>query len=262
MDVKHRTLIRRELLKIQTEEQALRQKAETAKSRNFKKMLEDKIPEKVYTGLETAFCTGFNLVFRHGRKLIELTYRKEDLKQEHILRDRAVQMEASRGDFRQMQKNVQKAGLKNITVTTAEGVALGALGVGLPDVVLFLTTLFKGIYETALYYGFEYETPGEQYLILRMMSASLKKGNAWLREDAKVDALLKEEAIAVDPEILKDQIRKTASAFAVDMLALKFLQGMPVVGILGGVANPLYYRKVMEYVQRKYRKRYLMRQLK
>ena len=84
-------------------------------------------------------------------------------------------------------------------------------------VCLFLTTLFKGIYETALHYGFEYETPGEQYLILRMMSASLKKGNTWLREDAKVDALLKEEAIAVDPEILKDQIRKTASAFAVDM---------------------------------------------
>ena len=262
MENKRRMLIRRELLKIQTEEQKLRKKAETAKPLNWKAALEEKIPEKVYTGLEKAFCTGFSLVFQHGRKLIELTYRKENLKQEHILRDEAVQNAASRRSFLQMQKSVRKSGIKNMAVTTAEGMALGALGVGMPDVVLFLSTLLKGIYETALHYGFEYESPAEQYLILRMMSASLKTGRDWLWEDGKVDALLGEDAIAVDGEVLKDQIRKTASAFAVDMLVLKFIQGMPVVGILGGAANPLYYRKVMEYVQRKYRKRYLLRQLK
>lgn len=262
MDVKHRALIRRELLKIQTEEQKLRQKAETAKAVNWKKLLEAKIPEKVYTGLEAAFRAGFTLVFRNGRKLIELTYRKEALKQEHILRDQAVQLDASRQDFKQMQNNVRKAVTKNMALTTAEGVALGALGVGMPDVVLFLSTLLKGIYETALHYGFEYETPEEQYLILRMMSASLKTGGTWLWEDAKVDALLQEKAITVDPDILAEQIKKTASAFAVDMLVLKFIQGMPVIGALGGAANPLYYRKVMEYVQRKYRKRYLLQQLK
>lgn len=262
MESKYRVLMRRELLKIQTEEQKLRKKAETAKPADWKKVLEKKIPEKVYTGLEAAFCTGFSVVFQHGRKLIELTYKKEALQQEHILRDRAVQTEASRGDFKQMQKNVRKAELKNMAATTAEGVALGALGVGMPDVVLFLATLLKGIYETALHYGFVYETPEEQYLILRMMSASLKNGRAWLREDDKVEELLRADAIAVDPEILKEQIRKTASAFAMDMLVLKFIQGMPVVGLLGGAANPVYYRKVMEYVQRKYRKRYLLKQLK
>lgn len=262
MEGKHRILLRRELLKIQTEEQKLRKKAETAKPADWKKALEQKIPEKVYTGLETAFCTGFSLVFQHGRKLIELTYKKENLKQEHILRDQAVQTEGSRRDFKQMQKNVRNAGLKNMAATTAEGMALGALGVGMPDVVLFLATLLKGVYETALHYGFEYETPEEQYLILRMMSASLKTGRAWLREDSKVEELLQADAMGVDPEVLKEQIKKTASAFAVDMLVLKFIQGMPVVGFLGGAANPVYYRKVMDYVQRKYRKRYLLKQLK
>ena len=253
--------MRRELLKIRTEEQKLRKKAETAKPSDWKHALEKKIPEKVYTGLEAAFCTGFSLVFRQGRKLIELSYKKEELKQEHVLRDEALRTSASRHDFQQMQKNVRKAGTKNMAVTTAEGVALGALGVGMPDVVLFLATLLKGIYETALHYGFEYETPEEQYLILRMMSASLKTGKQWLWEDAKVDALLENDA-GVEPELLQEQIRKTASAFAVDMLVLKFIQGMPVVGFLGGAANPVYYRKVMEYVQRKYRKRYLLKQLK
>ena len=210
MESKHRILLRRELLKIQTEEQKLRKKAEAAKPAEWKKALEQKIPEKVYTGLETAFCTGFSLVFKHGRKLIELTYKKENLKQEYILRDRAVQTEGSRRDFKQMQKNVRNAGLKNMAATTAEGMALGALGVGMPDVVLFLATLLKGVYETALHYGFEYETPEEQYLILRMMSASLKTGRAWLREDAKVEELLQADAMAVDPEILQEQIKKTA----------------------------------------------------
>ena len=51
-----------------------------------------------------------------------------------------------------------------------------------------------------------------------------------------------------------------ASAFAVDMLLLKFIQGLPVVGVIGGAANPVYYSKVMKYVQMKYRKRYLLKQ--
>ena len=41
----------------------------------------------------------------------------------------------------------------------------------------------------------------------------------------------------------------------------KFLKGIPAVGILSGAAKSLYYRKVMEYVQSKCWKRYLLRQL-
>lgn len=55
------------------------------------------------------------------------------------------------------------------------------------------------------------------------------------------------------------QMKETASAFAVDML-LKLLQGLPIVGILGGAANQMYYGKVMKYVQLKYWKRYLLKQ--
>ena len=47
-----------------------------------------------------------------------------------------------------------------------------------------------------------------------------------------------------------------------DMLILKFIQGLPIVGIIGGAANPVYYRKVMRYVQLMYRKRYLLKQKK
>ncbi len=261
MDIKRRTMLRRELLQLQMQEQKHIQAAQKAKPSQWKKALEQKIPPKVYSGLESAFCTGFSLVFQQGRKVIELTYRKEDLQKEHALRDQAVQSAASRRDWKQMGRNARRSGQVNMAATTAEGIALGALGVGMPDIVLFLSTLLKGVYETAIHYGFEYESSAEQYLILKMLSAAVQTGPAWVRENAQVDAILEEAAFAVDGEGVKEQLRRTASAFAADMLLLKFIQGMPVVGILGGAANPVYYHKVMDYVQRKYRKRYLLRQL-
>ena len=42
------------------------------------------------------------------------------------------------------------------------------------------------------------------------------------------------------------------------MLLAKFIQGLPVVGIIGGLMNPVYYRKILSYVRLKYRKRYLL----
>ena len=72
--------------------------------------------------------------------------------------------------------------------------------------------------------------------------------------------MLSQKAAEATDEDFQSQIKATASAFAVDMLLLKFVQGLPVVGILGGAANPVYYRKVMNYVQLKYRKRYLLKQ--
>ncbi len=261
MDIDRRKLANRELLKLRYQEKELEQAAQKAKQLPVKSLLEKKIPEKVYTGLESAFCTGFSLVFRQGRKIIELTYKKEEMQRQHALRDWKVKTAGSRRDLKQMSQSAGKSDAVNLAATTAEGIALGALGIGLPDIVLFLTTLLKGIYETAIHYGFGYESREEQYLILKMMSASLQTGKNWVWENNVVDRFLETEEPEVSEEAFQEQLRKTASAFAVDMLLLKFIQGMPVVGFLGGAANPVYYNKVMKYVQIKYQKRYLKKQL-
>ena len=146
-------------------------------------------------------------------------------------------------------------------MTTVEGIGLGALGIGMPDIVLFLGTLLKGVYETALAYGFAYDTPQEQMRILKMLSTSLSTGDAWAEGNAQVEEMLTLETVGIAQEDLNQQIKQTASVFAMDMLLLKFIQGLPVIGILGGAANPVYYHKVMKYVQLKYRKRYLLRLL-
>ena len=260
-DLKKRTkALEKELKLAQKQEQKLQKEALKAKPAAWKTKLESLVPQKIYFGLESTFAKAFSMVFSQGRGIIEKTYKKENLQTNYAIRDYAVRLKGRRKELKQMHKGAKRADGLNILLTTAEGVALGALGVGMPDIVLFLSTLLKGIYETALNYGFDYESRKEQYLILKMMACALTAGPAWEEENGEIDELMQEMNLVVEEDALNTQIRQTASVFAMDMLLLKFIQGLPVVGILGGAANPVYYRKVMDYVQLKYKKRYLLLQ--
>lgn len=252
--------LNKERLAIEKQEKKLEQAALTAKPPAWKTELESRIPEKVYAGLESAFCKGFGIVFEQGRTIIEKGYNRENLQADHAVLDFAIQRKGGRKELKKLHKSAKQTSFVNMAATTVEGVGLGALGIGLPDVVLFLGTLLKGIYETALHYGFDYESRQERFLILKMMETALSTGEEWQRKNAEVDQILAWEETALTSIALQNQIKETAAAFAADMLLLKFVQGIPVVGVLGGIANPAYYNKVMKYVRLKYRKRYLLKQ--
>jgi len=258
MDKKQIKAINKEFLAVLKQEDKLMNAAMKAKIPGWKSALEQKVPEKVYAGLNSAFCKAFSLVFQYGRKILEMTFKKKTLSDNHAIRDAAFQIRGSRKDMKQMHKSAKKSSQLNIVLTTVEGMGLGALGVGMPDIVLFLTTVLRGIYETALHYGFEYESRFEQMLILKMMAASLSTGEEWFHRNKEVNDWLLKPAEEISDEEFQAQIQATSNVFAVDMLLLKFIQGLPLVGVLGGAANPLYYSKVMRYVQVKYKKRYLL----
>lgn len=250
--------INREFRRIQRQEEQLMVSAIRRETPHWKASLEEKVPEKVYTGLNSAFYKAFSLVFQHGQKLIEKTYSKETLAQTHRARNALFVDRGVRGEMKRMHRGAKQANRLNLAITTAEGIGLGALGVGMPDIVLFLAMTLRGIYETALHYGIAYESRFEQMLILKMMAAALSTGENWFHRNKEVNDWL----LAADKEIsdadFEEQLRDTAQVFAMDMLLLKFVQGLPVVGILGGAANPVYYHKILRYVQIKYRKRYLL----
>lgn len=260
--MKRESAIRKELLAVEKQERKLRAAADRGKGLPWKEELEKRIPEKVYSGLESAFRKGFSLVFEQGRGIIEKSCRKEELQADHSIRDFAVQVKGGRKELRSLGKSARKGDLRNLAITTAEGIGLGALGVGMPDVVLFLTTLLKGIYESALHFGYTYDSGLDRLLILHMIRTAMSRGEDWAAGDAAVDALLTVGDLAVTEEEVQQLLRSTASVLAMDMLILKFIQGIPVVGILGGAANPLYYSKILKYVQLKYRKGYLLKQLR
>ena len=254
---KKRAALEKEYAAVLKKETQLKQSAMKATAPRWKTDLEKKVPEKVYHSLEAAFSKAFSVVFTQGVGVIEKTYHRQNLEETYSVQDYAVQVKGGRKELKQVKRNAGRTGLANTVLTTVEGIGLGALGIGLPDIVVFVGMLLKGIYETALSYGFSYDTPEERLFILRMMEATLTKGHAFAVKNARVDGMIEEMPQAGDDEVLA-QIQKTGSAFAVDMLLLKFVQGFPLVGVIGGAANPIYYNMVMRYVQLKYQKRYLL----
>mgnify|MGYP001853665241 FL=1 len=251
--------LQKELEQLEKRERRLERYAEKQEPPEWKKALETKVPEKVRVSLEKAFCKAFSVVFQHGNTLIEKTYDKEELQKDHEIQAYAVELKGNRRELRRMRKAAGAADLRNMALTTVEGAGLGLLGIGLPDIVIFIGMLMKGAYEAALHYGFDYDSPQERLFILKMMEASLSRGEERIRADREVDAMC---AAIPEPEeaksLLKAQMDRTAEVFAMDMLLLKFIQGLPVVGLLGGAGNPVYYRRIMKYVQIRYHKRYLL----
>lgn len=258
--IRKKAAVRKELDSLQKQEQKLAKAAGHTGGDGLAKRIEDKIPEKIHRGLEKAFCTAFGIVFERGTQLIEKSYCKEDMQEKYAIQNFSVELRGTRRELRKMKRSVEMAGMGNLAVTAVEGIGLGALGIGLPDIVIFTSVMLKGVYETALRYGFEYDSPGEKLLILKLLETSVSKGEDWEKRNAEIDALIHQEAMPeCTPEEMKEQAERTAAAFAADMLLLKFIQGLPVVGMVGGIGNPVYYSNVMKYVVLKYRKRYLLR---
>ena len=247
----------KELQYVERHEKGIRKRAKAAKS-DWRAKIEEKIPHKVMSGLKAAFAKAFEIVLQKGAPLIEKTYDREELMTDYMAQDMVVELKGNRRALKRMRSLSTKGQLVNSVATTVEGIALGALGIGLPDIIAFIAMLLKGIFEIALQYGHGYESNEEKYLILKMLEASLSKDEAWDRLNKDVDILI-ESVYNISDKELKEQIKATADAMALEMLVLKFVQGLPVVGIVGGMGNPVYYNKVLKYVKLKYYKRYLLK---
>ncbi|MDE6983230.1 MAG: EcsC family protein [Lachnospiraceae bacterium] len=258
----------KELAAIARAEERLEKQAVQHHAAKWKEALEQKIPQKVYDNLQKMFCVAFELIFEKGTALIEKTYSNHDLEKDFQVHDFAVELKGSRKELRSLKAEVNRSNLVNMAVSTVEGISLGVLGIGLPDIVLFLSVILKGTYETAVQYGFSYETQEERLYILKLLETAMSKGERWTACNAAVDRWIASAdwhnadggAVGTTFEAVKvsEQTRRTADAFAVDMLLAKFIQGIPVAGILGGITNPVYYGRIMRYVQLKYHKRYLL----
>ena len=248
--------VEKELAAIARQEKKLRLAKLSATTPQLRTTFENKIPLSVYNGVEKAFRKAFLTVF--DSKLVEKSCNKDGIIEDYEIRQYAVSVRGRRKELRQLAGIAKSANTKNILLTTAEGIGLGALGIGLPDIVVFIGVLLKGVYETALSYGFTYETPEERLLILKLLAASLANGEEFDKLNGEIDNSLKGILPLVDETALNNQIEITAKHFAVDMLLLKTIQGLPIVGVVGGAGNPVYYRRIMKYVELKYAKRYLL----
>lgn len=256
---KLKNAIQKELDSIEKAETKMKKKAKMP-TISYKEKIEAKIPKGINSTLQSSFSKAFGIIFKHGIGIIEKGYDKDDIAADFDIQNYAIDKKGSRRELKKLKWSAQKSDLLNMSITTVEGVGLGVLGIGLPDIVIFIGMILKGIYEVSLRYGYDYDSTQEKYFILTMMKTALSKGEDWNTFNEEVDGMLS-ASFAVSDDVLKSEIEDTSKVFATDMLVLKFIQGLPIVGVVGGVFNPVYYNKIMNYVRLKYHKRYLLDKL-
>lgn len=239
----------------------LMRRREEKTSSALQQKLEEKIPEKLEETLNTAFIKAFDLVFEKGTGLIEKTYNKDQQKTDYQVREYAAGLKESRKTVKAFGRQSQGTRMKNLMISGVEGVGLGLLGIGLPDIPLFTAVILKSVYEIALSYGFEYESEKEQWFILKMIETALKKGEELERNNSLLNAWIDQNGIGETVKGRKEQSKETAAALAEALLYMKFLQGIPVVGIAGGAADTVYLKKITDYAELKYKRRFLQKKI-
>lgn len=242
-----------ELNRLQAKEQKWLDRQE--KTPKWKEALTDKVPSGLQKTLETAFSKAFALVFAKGSAIIEKTFDKDDLILEFESGDYIVDKSKSLKSMKRMEKLPRKKSRVNNMVTAASGAGLGILGIGLPDIPLLISTVLKGIYEIALSYGCGYETREEQIYILRLIRTALAEEGIRKEYNLQLDSMLMDDAS------LEQEMDLTAKIMADALLVEKFVQGIPVIGVTGGIVNLSVYRKISKLAMLKYKKRYLQAKL-
>lgn len=223
--------------------------------------LEARIPENLRDKLDLAFCKGFQIVFEKGTPVIEKTYSKEKKEQTHKVDAYAWKLTKSRKNLRAFSRRSRLANSRNLAISIGEGIATGLPGIGLADIPLFMGVILKSIYEIALSYGFSYDTDGERLFIVRIIKTSLLKGEELQSENAALDRFISDGiSSSCEADTLSLAIRSASDVLSRELIYLKFLQGIPVAGIIGGLSDAVYLKKITAYASLKYNRRFLMEQ--
>lgn len=221
------------------------------------RFLSDKVPDKLQDTLDGAFVKAFGLIFEKGSPILEKTFNRQSALQQHQINQFAADVKGDRRSLRAFSRRAEAAGAVNLALSGVEGMALGVLGIGLPDIPLFAGMLLRSLYETSAHYGYPHDTPEERYYQLKLIEGALSYGPELEACTAALDQF------AVRPALPQGydqgaQIARTARALSQELLCLKFLQGIPLVGLVGGAYDAIYLGRVQRYAQLNYQYRLLL----
>lgn len=249
---KKTTPFQKEWDKLEKQEASYLQKRKEKRDSKLNQLLEKKVPANLQNTLDSAFSKAFYLIFEKGTGIIEKTYKREDLEKTYQINEFAAQVRGNRKSLKEFSKRAMGAGNVNLLIS---GVGLGVLGIGLPDIVLFTGLMLKSIYEIALNYGFDYQEEEEKRFILLLIQGALSYGNDLDRINIEVNYYMKNGSYYKDVD-MESCIKETAGCLSKELLYMKFLQGIPIVGAAGGVQDAIYMKQVVKYAEMKYRRRF------
>lgn len=261
-DIKKVQIIQKQLQSLAKKESKILNKKElkfvSEKISPVQEKIESKIPKKLQVTLENAFEASFKLVFEKGLGIIEKSYSKEEKYTSFDINHYAILKQTTRKNIRRMDQTAKKGTMLNHLVTTVEGGVLGALGIGLPDIPLLIGMILKNVYEVSLSYGFDYTSDREKLYILYLICASVTKEEIQAHYSKQLDDLAQEKNhLEITSLQIETAIKETAQRLAEAMLIAKFIQGLPLVGVVGGICNYTMMKEISQMSQIKYKKRYL-----
>lgn len=255
-------LIEKQLKQLNKKEEKLILEKEPSIIKNkldpLKTKIEDKIPEKLQSTLNIAFEKGFKTVFDKGLGIIEKTYNKEDINMEFDINSYSINKYPTKRNLKKIDKSANKKTFINKSVSAIEGGALGLLGIGIPDIPIYIGVILKSIYEISLSYGFDYNFPEERIYILNIICSSVTSGTERKMYFNKLDTIANEiDNGKYHNYNIDETLKETSNKISTYMLTSKFIQGLPIVGVVGGVTNFKTLHDISTIAKLKYKQRYL-----
>ena len=216
---------------------------------------QQKIPVAATKAVEDYFEKCFEYIFEHGTSVIVKSFNRNSLGVKHINANKNLTKEFNKKNLDQLNRLSATCSNFNICFSSANGAVMGALGMGLPDIPLVVALILKNIYEIAVSYGFPYNNPKEKLYILYIISCSVCPADQRPELFAKTDKIAKIDEIT--DQDLTTAISLCSSLLSQAILMPKVIQGLPIVGVVGGVTNFKLLSDISEVATVKYKKRYL-----
>jgi len=263
-DIKEERVIINQKKKLMKMEDKLLNKRQNIYIKNkispIKEKLEEKIPTKMMDTFQKAFEKGFYYVFEKGTVIIEKSYNLKKLKNEADINEYILSKQINNKNLNRIDKKVKKGSLINKGITTAEGTILGVLGIGLPDIPVFIGVILKTVYEICLNYGFNYDSEEEKAFVLNIICASVNKTEKRMIYSNEADKIGYSIDNGFNNKVdINNMIKVTSIMLSENILLSKIIQGVPMIGVYGGISNYILIRDISEVACLKYKKRLLLK---
>lgn len=249
--------LEKEWAKVEKEEGSFISKQLNKEDTKLNKFLEDKVPAGLQSTLDGAFAKAFHTVFEKGTDFIEKTYKKDELEKDYKINAYAASVKESKKTLRAFSKKASGSGKSNLLISGVSGIGMGVLGVGIPDIVVFTSLMLRSVYEIALNYGFDYKSAEEKKFILLLIQGAVSHDTKLLKINYELNYYM-EHGTFESAIHLEECIKETAVCLSKELLYMKFLQGIPVVGAVGGAYDVVYMKQINKYAEIKYRRRFLI----
>lgn len=212
------------------------------------------IPKKAQAALTAAFARGLDLVLKKGDWLIRRGIDETEIAQTFYEQDSKVRQKPCAKHLRTLGTRARQVRRSGSGAALAEGVGLGVLGIGLPDIPIFSRIAARDLSNRIVLWC---RCAGKTRTDISHAAAFLC-GCAAAERQERLDWLAQEiQAGREISECLEAVQREAAESLAQGMLTAKFIQGLPIVGVAGGIYNLPLYHRITGYAVLQYQKRYL-----